>query len=92
VSAVRDEPVDAVRVRLLLRCGQCQTWRAFVLALDAADALRRALDRDRRRIAHALRRVERGAVAHELHVSRVDPWPGVIEAQRAGAPRERRPA
>jgi hypothetical protein len=59
VLAEQDEPE---RVRCLVRCGGCETWRGTVLPRRQGRRvhrqLRRRARRDGRRLARALRRVE----------------------------------
>jgi hypothetical protein len=61
--------VDGLHTRVLLRCGECETWQDLVLGRGKARALQRRLRRDERRMARALRELERvGAeLAHLTH-------------------------
>ena len=60
------DELDNDRVRLTLRCGGCGAFRQAVLGPDRAQAverrIERRMERDRRDIRDALRRIERAGV------------------------------
>ena len=67
VAGVELEEHGLMRTRWLLRCGECQTTRAYVVRLRQQAALARALERalesDRREMLRAVRRAERAGGA-----------------------------
>jgi hypothetical protein len=56
--------VDDRRARWMLRCGECETWRAFVVGARFGRVLERrfgrVLERDLRHLERVVRRNERG--------------------------------
>ena len=81
---MRHEDADHRDQRLLLLCGQCETWRSLVLRPRAARALQRSLRRDRKRMARTLWLLEQNGIDLEMsELIHVDAgWP--FEASRDG--------
>ena len=59
------EPVDDDRWRMLLRCGQCGTYRDVVAANDVVKAFERDLDHGAAEIRIAVGRMDRERMAAE---------------------------
>jgi hypothetical protein len=59
------EPLDNDQWRMLLRCGQCDTYRDVVVGTELAKAFERDLDRGAREIRIALSRLDRERMAAE---------------------------
>jgi hypothetical protein len=62
------EPVDDDRWHMLLRCGQCDTYRDVVVGNELASAFERDLDRGATPIRAALARLDRERMAAETEV------------------------
>jgi len=65
ISGMDGVELDARRARWMLRCGECETWRAFVVGARLGRVLERRfgrmLERDLRGIERAVQRNERAA-------------------------------
>jgi hypothetical protein len=68
VAPVWWEELGDERWHMLLRCGQCDTYRDVVVSADVAKAYERALQRDAAEIAASLERIERERMIAELQV------------------------
>lgn len=62
------EALDDEQWRMLLRCGQCETYRSVIVANDQAKAYDRDLQRGMDQIAVSLERSDRERMAAELQV------------------------
>ena len=69
MCASRREESDWPLWRLLLLCGQCETWRDVIASPRAALSLERTLSRDRRRMARELRELEYVGQEADLRVA-----------------------
>jgi hypothetical protein len=87
-DAVRDfrmEPIDRALVHCLVRCGQCETWRAVFARRRAGLRIERRLERkrrrDRRRITRAAQRAwSTGGAALEIWLSGATAEPTTVAA------------
>ena len=68
VVPVAVEEVDEARWRLLLRCGECQTYRDIVVTNDVAERYEQDLERGIAAVAAAYRRVDRERMAADVQV------------------------
>src|SRR5215211_948323 len=68
VVPITVEAVDDVHWHVLLRCGECQTYRDAVITNDVAARYERDLDRGIATIAVAYERLERERMAEDVEV------------------------
>ena len=68
VVPVMVEAVDDVRWHVLLRCGECQTYRDAVITNDVAERYERDLERGIAELAVACERAERERMAADIDV------------------------
>jgi hypothetical protein len=76
VSLIEEAEIDGLRVRVALRCAECETWRRVVVTIWALEAYRRGLALDREQIEETLARLE-----HDRMVAATDAF---IAALRRG--------
>ena len=58
VGPSQHEEVDRCRRSVLLRCGECETWRRLVVTAWVLDTYEQRLERNRLQIAELLQRLE----------------------------------
>jgi hypothetical protein len=67
VSLIEDAEIDGVRMRVALRCAECETWRRVVVTIWMLEAYRRGLALDREQMAETLARLEHDRMVAATH-------------------------
>jgi hypothetical protein len=84
VTPIDWEPVGAEHWRLLLRCGECETWREVTVANAVAQRYDVELDRGARVLVASLERMDRERMVGEAEAMTIALELGLIDAADFG--------